>query len=136
MRDVVDQKSGDLRRSSPVGDQAASRVAASGSKYPHTIGLRLGVNLYATAENALEGAHRAGDYSLTSMPDLIRTALAAHFDGMTLTAAPEMGGKRRTTIGLDDALKSRYDQLPHRKRGEIIERALRTFLNRGMTMDQ
>jgi hypothetical protein len=93
----------------------------------------LSQHLHATAENAIVGAHRAGDYSFTSLPDLIRAALSAYFDGMGLTAAPETGRKRRTTIGLDDDLKRRYDELPARKRGEIIERALRTFLNRGMS---
>ena len=51
---------------------------------------------------------------------------------MELTAGPETGEKRRTTVGLDPDLKAQYDTLPNRKRGEIVERALRTFLNRGL----
>ncbi len=149
MKDVIAKKAnescGHLARhpgspypaqSSPeVADRPAvtTHVSPPGSgRFPHTIGLRLNHTLYATAENALEGAHRVGDYSFTSLPDLIRAALTAYFDGMELPAAPERGGKRRTTIGLDDQLKHAYDALPQRKRGEIVERALRTFLNGGM----
>jgi len=137
MKDIVGRKTRDRRRSAlavdPVGTGGDPEpIAPLRSQYPHTIGLRLGDDLYATAENAIEGAHLAGDYSLTSLPELIRAALTAHFSGMALTAPPESGKKRRTTIGLDDELKLRYDKLPNRKRGEIVERALRTFLNRGM----
>lgn len=111
--------------------EAPSVAPPSPGSYPHTIGLRIGHSLYTTAENALEGAHRAGDYTVTSIPELLRAALRAYLRGMPLTAAPETGGKKRTTIGLDDELKAGYDGLPRRKRGEIIERALRTFLNSG-----
>lgn len=117
---------------SPVPVTAPRISPPTPGRYPHTVGLRLSHNLYMTAENALDGANRVGDYSFTSLPDVIRAALTAYFDGMALTAPPERGGKRRTTIGLDDTLKARYDELPLRKRGEIIERSLRTFLNRGM----
>lgn len=146
MKDVIARKAARQRSAEmqgsrdsvrdPVG-HSSTRVPAApptaappaSGRYPHIVGLRLSHNLYATAENVLESSHRAGDYSLTSMPDLIRAALSAYFNGMELDAPPERGGKRRTTIGLDEALKSRYDQLPPRKRGEIVGRALRTFLN-------
>jgi hypothetical protein len=104
-----------------------------GGSYPHIIGLRIDASLFRTIHEALVSAHATGDYTFTSMPDLIRAALRAYFDNkLTLRAAPDPGPKKRTTIGLDDELKERYEDLPKRKRGEIIERVLQTFISSGL----
>jgi hypothetical protein len=132
MKDIVGKKTANQQRATVEYESTAGAAA----RHRHTVGLRMGEDLYATAENALEAAHLAGDYSLTSLPDLIRAALTAHFDGMALSAPPEKGRKRRTTIGMDDNLKARYDELPHGKRSEIVERSLRTFLNRGTVFER
>lgn len=83
------------------------------------------------AQNALASAHTSGDYRYESIGDLIRAALRAYGDGLLLTQQPRNGRKKRHTVELPAELFERYEGLPRRSRGVIIERALLSFLAQG-----
>lgn len=85
----------------------------------------------AEARNALEAAHTSGDYRYQSIADLIRAAFRAYSDGLRLTQQARNGRKKRHTVELPPELLARYEALPNRSRGLIIERALLSFMARG-----
>ena len=85
----------------------------------------------AEARNALEAAHTSGDYRYQSIGDLIRAALLAYSAGLQLTQQARGGRKKRHTVELQGELVKRYKALPNRSRGEILERALISFLAQG-----
>jgi len=107
---------------------SAAAPPAEGPRYPHTVRLSLNADLYAALQELLESAHAAGDYRYTSLPDLIRAAFRAYRDGAPLTAAAAPGPKKHSTLQLDGLLYEAYRKLPERKRWEILERAIRSFL--------
>ena len=86
----------------------------------------------AEARNGLEAAHAAGDYRYQSVADLIRAAVRAYADGLPLSQQARSGRKKRHTVELPAELCAQYDKLPSRSRGVIIERALLSFLARGL----
>ncbi len=85
----------------------------------------------AEARNALEAAHTSGDYRYQSVGDLIRAAFRAYGDGLRLTLQARPGSRKRHTVELPAELFERYQGLPSRSRGLILERALLAFLAQG-----
>ena len=109
-----------------------SKIGHRQPQYPHIIGVRISAVAYMQTQEALLSSHTAGDYAHATLPDVLRAALRAFFRDRELTAAPLSGPKKKTTIALDDDLKRNYDLLPPRKRGEILERALLSYLKNGL----
>ncbi len=85
----------------------------------------------AEARNALEAAQASGDYRYQSVADLIRAAFRAYGEGLRPTQQARGGRKKRHTVELPPELVERYERLPSRSRGVIIERALASFLVQG-----
>lgn len=86
----------------------------------------------AEAQNALSAAHTSGDYRHQSLADLIRAAFRAYGAGLRITQQARGGRKKRHTVELPAELFARYQRLPSRSRGVIIERALLSFLSQGL----
>lgn len=105
-----------------------SLPAPAGSRFAHTVRMSLTADLYATLQELLASAHAAGDYRYTSLAALVRAAFRAYRDGAPLTAGVASGPKRHSTLQLDEDLYAAYQKLPARKRWEILERAVRSFL--------
>lgn len=84
--------------------------------------------LYNTIQNMLAASHTAQDFTYTSVADVMRAALGAYREGLSLTELEEKGEKVTTTIRVDRATKDFYSSLPGRMRTRILERAIRTFL--------
>lgn len=103
-------------------------------EFPHSISLRLDVDLLETLKNAIVAAQTTGDYQFTSMSSGIRAALQAYAQGMQLAAVVPPGVvRKKRSFTLNGELKAFYERIPSRKRAEIIERIIRTFLKNGMT---
>ena len=86
----------------------------------------------AEAQNAVAAAQASGDYRHQSVADLIRGALRAYWSGMPLSQPARSGRKKRHTVQVPADLFARYNKLPSRSRGVIIERALLSYLARGL----
>lgn len=128
MRDIVGEKLAQ-RDAGPTEPQPAAPA-----QFPHLIAVRLDPELLAAIRNALEAAWTVGDYHLASMADVVRAALRAHIRGdLPLAPLPRKSQRQRTSLGIDEPLKRWYDGLPDRKRGEIIERIVRAFIDRHLT---
>lgn len=72
--------------------------------------------------------HTAGDYSYTSVADVIRAAIQSYQDGLELTEQPESGAKKQTTLRVSDELFEFYESWPARMRSKILERVVRSFI--------
>src|SRR5262245_530925 len=97
---------------------------------PYLLAIRCNAMLYNTMQNMLMTAHTAQDFTFSSVADVIRAALQSYRDGMALTELEEPGEKVSTTIRVDRPTKDFYASLPDRLRTKILERAIRTFLQR------
>ncbi|HSR68783.1 MAG TPA: hypothetical protein VLU25_12670 [Acidobacteriota bacterium] len=113
---------------SPRDVPETSPSASVGSRFPHTVRMALTADLYGTLQELLSSAHAAGNYRYTSLAALVRAAFRAYRDGAPLTAGVASGPKRHSTLQLDEDLYAAYQKLPARKRWEILERAVRSFL--------
>lgn len=98
------------------------------STFSHVFQVRLNSLLYNTIQNMIESSHAAGDYTYTSVVDVIRSALQAHKDGMQITEQIQPGEKIQTTIRVHKDLYEYNQQLPRRLKSTIHEKAIRTFL--------
>lgn len=86
---------------------------------------------YNTLQNTITAQHNAGDFTYTSISDLIRAALEAYKNGMPLTELDAKGGKKLLPVRVDEELKAFFDSLPNRMKSKITERAVRTFIKNG-----
>ncbi|MEM6866783.1 MAG: hypothetical protein AAF528_00165 [Cyanobacteria bacterium P01_C01_bin.121] len=90
--------------------------------------IRCNTLLYTTLQNMIASMHTAGDYSYTSVADVIRAAIQAYKDGAELTEQVEPGSKKATTIRVNDELYGFYESWPKRMRSTILERVIRNFI--------
>ena len=131
MKDLISKR----KRSDSAGEKHVSlrRPAGdSGGTGCRRVSPTVSAAAIAEAQNALEAAQASGDYRLQSVADLIRAALGAYADGLTLTQQARGGRTKRHTVELPEELFEGYAKLPSRSRGVIIERALLSFLARGL----
>ena len=95
-----------------------------------SIQIRCNILLYTTLQNMITSMHTAGDFSYTSVADVIRAAIQAYRDGMELAEQVEPGPKKATTVRITHELATFYNSWPKRMRSIILERAIRSFLKR------
>ena len=81
-------------------------------------------------QSQLEALHRNNDFSFTSVTDIIRVALKAYQDGMELTEPCQPGKKKQTSIRVDNSLYQFYKSLPSQMRTTILDRAIRTYIQK------
>jgi predicted DNA-binding antitoxin AbrB/MazE fold protein len=99
------------------------------SNRTYTIPIRVNSSLYDTLQESLDSLNTLGDYSYTSIADIIRKSLVAYQEGMELTEiALNSGDKITTSIRVDENVYKFHKKLPNRKKTEILERAVRTFI--------
>ena len=96
--------------------------------YTHLITIQCNTLLYTTLQNIIESMHTGGDFTYTSVTDIIREALIAYKEEMKLTETVVAGAKKQTSIRVDESLYQFYKGLPDQMRTKIIERAIRTFI--------
>ncbi len=102
---------------------------------PLRINPSLSVAASSQAQNAVSAAKTSGDYRFQSVSDVVRAALERYFAGsLSLTQQAKPGPKKRQTVQLSAEMMAEYQKLPTRSRGEIVERALLTFLGGGFGM--
>ncbi len=131
MKDLISTR----RRPDNAGEKhvsVRSTAVASGGAGSRRVSPTVSADASAQAQNALEAAQASGDYRHQSVADLLRAALAAYVDGLTLTQQARSGRTKRHTVELSEKLFEQYAKLPSRSRGLIIERALLSFLARGL----
>ncbi len=114
-------------------EASTNKIPSSGllARYPHSISVRLHADLYREVRESLAKADFVQDFRFITVPDVVRAALREYFDTRVLNAPVEAGPRIRTTVGLDDALKLRWEKLPRGKHSAVLERAVRTFLRKG-----
>ncbi len=131
MKDLISKR----RRLGSAGEKHVSLRRAAGDSRgagSRRVSPTVSTAAIAEAQNALEAAQASGDYRHQSVADLLRAALAAYVDGLTLTQQARSGRTKRHTVELSEKLFEQYAKLPSRSRGLIIERALLSFLARGL----
>lgn len=112
--------------SSPATEQKPD--ASQSDTLTQTLQIRCNTLLYTTLQNMIASMHTAGDFSYTSVADVIRAAIQAYKDGMTLTEQAESGSKKATTVRVTDELADFYESWPNRMRTTILERAIRSHI--------
>ena len=103
-------------------------VRETTSTLDESIQIQCNTLLYNTLQNMLASAHAAGDFTHTSVAEIIRTAMRAHQEGLPLSEMVEKGKKKQTTIRLDRDLFDHYKSWPSRLRTQILERVIRTYI--------
>lgn len=93
-----------------------------------TIQLRYNTLHYTTLQTSIAAQHSAGDFTYTSVSDLIRSALQAYKDGMQLTELDVQGDKTQLGVRVSRDLKTFFNSFPDQMRSKITERAVRTFV--------
>lgn len=104
----------------------------SGRSLSRTYHLTIEVDavLLQTIREAVQSAKLSEDLHYTNVSDFIRKALIDYKNGMKLTAAPRKRGRGQTSIFFPASLRDFWESLPARLRYEILDRVLRTKLER------
>lgn len=97
----------------------------------HKMAFTLDSHLLAKASNIINSFWTINDYRFTSLSHLIREALKALKNKEIEPASQRSisSPKRNITLFFDDELYIFYNSLPNRKRTEIIEKTLISYLN-------
>ncbi|MEM9948761.1 MAG: hypothetical protein AAF810_22235 [Cyanobacteria bacterium P01_D01_bin.36] len=106
----------------------ATQTVDESDTLTQSLQIRCNTLLYTTLQNMIASMHTAGDYSYTSVADVIRAAIQAYKDGSELTEQAEPGSKKATTIRVNDELYGFYESWPKRMRSTILERVIRNFI--------
>jgi hypothetical protein len=96
--------------------------------YSQSISMQFNTLLYATLQNMVENAHTAGDFTYTSVADVIRGALEAYAEGMSLSELNREGERRNISVRVTQKQYDFYQSLPNRLRRKLVERAVRSFI--------
>ena len=89
------------------------------------------VELYQTITEAIQSAKLGENFHYANVSDFIRAALTDYKEGMTLTAAPQAPRHfKDTSVCLPASLRDFWRSLPRLQHWEILDRVLRTKLER------
>ena len=94
----------------------------------YKITVRLSILLIDTLKNIIISNKAGGNFEYTNVSDLIRNALEAYKDGMTLIVQRTKDEKKETSFRVSKELKDFYCSLPENTKSEIIERATNTYI--------
>ena len=115
------------KKTEPLKEEQSTNVRTKGA-LSETIQVHYNSLHYTTLQNSIASQHSAGDFTYTSVSDLIRAGLKAYKEGMQLTEQSEKGNKVQISVRLDREMKSFFDSLPNQLKSKITERAVRTFV--------
>ena len=94
----------------------------------YKITVRLSILLIDTLKNIIISNKAGGNFEYTNVSDLIRNALEAYKNGMTLIVQRTKDEKKETSFRISKELKDFYCNLPENTKSEIIERAVHTYI--------
>lgn len=94
----------------------------------YKITVRLSILLIDTLKNIVISNKAGGNFEYTNVSDLIRNALEAYKNGMTLIVQRTKDEKKETSFRVSKELKDFYCSLPENTKSEIIERAVHTYI--------
>ena len=94
----------------------------------YKITVRLSILLIDTLKNIIISNKAGGNFEYTNVSDLIRNALEAYKNGMTLIVQRTKDEKKETSFRVSKELKDFYSNLPENTKSEIIERAVHTYI--------
>lgn len=94
----------------------------------YKITIRLSGLLIDTLKNIIISNKAGGNFEYTNVSDLIRNALEAYKNGMTLIVQRARDEKKETSFRVSKELKAFYCNLPENAKSEIIERAVNTYI--------
>lgn len=124
MREIkVIKKNEALEISQNVYEEKREELAAKSK-----IALRINSFLIDKLKNIVESNKLGGDYKYTNISDIIRMALKAYKDGMSLSCPAEKGIKKETSFRISKDLKIFYESLPNNSKSEIVERVISTYI--------
>lgn len=98
----------------------------------HKITVRLSAILVDTLKNIIASNKAGGNFEYTNVSDLLRRALEAYKNGMSLVVQRIKDKKKETSFRVSKELKDFYFSLPQNTKSEIIERAVNTFIKHKM----
>ena len=98
----------------------------------YKITIRLSEMLINTLKNIIASNKAGGNFEYTNVSDLLRRALEAYKDGMSLIVQREKDKKIETSFRVSKELKDFYLNIQNNTKSEIIERAVNTFIKHKM----
>lgn len=101
------------------------------NKLTHKLAIRLNTTLHNTIHNYLEAMHSAGDYSYSSMADILRKVLSSMEDNSlkyNIIKAPISDEYIELTLRCTDSQKQFWKSLPSGNKVRILEKAIIAFL--------
>lgn len=97
--------------------------------YNYKITTRINNLLLDTLKNIVISDRIGGNYKYVTISDIIRSALEAYKNGMSLIAQREDGGLyQETSFRVSHELKNFYMTLPNNAKTEILERSIITYI--------
>lgn len=114
----------------PVNSDSSKEKSAS--EYEHKITVRISSLLLDSLKNIITSNKAGGNFEYTNVSDLIRRALEAYKEGMTLIVQRTKDQKRETSFRVPEELRDFYQSLPDNAKSEIMERAVATFIKHRM----
>ncbi|MCG8460462.1 MAG: hypothetical protein MI919_29625 [Holophagales bacterium] len=126
------------RRVASVGEGEASRDPELLRRPPQSerVSVTFDPALRERARIALNAAHNTGDYRLGDFADVLREAavllVSGAFAERQLRRLPKSTGpKATTTLRVNTTLYAHLQRISKKKRSELLQRALVTFLEKG-----
>lgn len=98
----------------------------------YKITARLSTLLIDVLKNIIISNKAGGNFKYTNVSDLLRNALEAYKNGMTLIVQRTKDKKKETSFRVSEELKNFYLSLPDNAKSEIIERAANTYIKHKM----
>lgn len=101
------------------------------SKLSHKIAIRLNTTLHNTIHNYLEAMYSTGDYTYSSMSDILRKVLSSIEDNSlkyNTIKAPVSDNYIELTLRCTNAQKQFWQSLPSGNKIRILEKAIISFL--------
>jgi predicted DNA binding CopG/RHH family protein len=95
------------------------------------ITLRLSKSLVQTIKNIVISSKAGNDFRYSNVSHLIRSALEAYKNGMSLWANPIHDKKQNINLQISRELYNFYSSLPQGSRHEICERAINSYIKQG-----
>ena len=118
----------------PVRGESSTRLPSkpeANAPLIHRTSIRMDAKLYQAIGEAVQSAKLGEDFHYANVSDFIRAALTDYKKGMPLTAAPQTSQHvKDTSVCLPVSLRDFWRSLPRLQHWEILDRVLRTKLER------
>jgi Holliday junction resolvasome RuvABC ATP-dependent DNA helicase subunit len=127
MREI--KKSVNLTNNTMICNHNLSNGHLKKISYNSKITTRINNRLLDTLKNIVISDKLGGNYKYVTISDIIRNALEAYKNGMSLISQHErIGLYQETSFRVSDELKNFYMTLPNNAKNEILERSIITYI--------